>query len=230
MKILCWNDSRANREIDPDDVAIWYAWLDQIDPGPFEKILSADELMRAARYKNRDAANRFIIGRGILRTVLGRYLRIDKELLTFSSTRFGRPFLTGFSDKSVDFNVSHSGNLLAIAISATRKVGIDVECINEDIDTHAASAIVFSPEEVAFLNANENRTKKFYEIWTRKEAVLKSTGTGFSYPSTRFSVISSTSQSFTPWISGDVTGGNRCDLVQFFPYDGYSGALATINQ
>jgi 4'-phosphopantetheinyl transferase len=230
LNILCWNDPRANLKTTTDGVDIRYAWLDQGDPLFFENILSEDEMIRAKRYKTMDIRNRFVTGRGILRIVLGKFLAVEPTDVQISSTWFGKPVLTGFSNQSIDFNVSHSGNLMVIAISENQRVGIDLECVDWKIDAHAAASIVFSSEEIDYLHGNEYEPEMFYEIWTRKEAVLKTTGFGFSYPSTRFSVISSKPQSFLPWISGEVTKGNRCDIQHFSLFDDYSAALATINK
>jgi 4'-phosphopantetheinyl transferase len=230
LNILCWNDPLPKHELSPDGTSIWYAWLDQVDSGFFDSILSTDEKVRANRYKNMDIRNRFVAGRGILRTVLGRFLAVDPSVIQISSTWFGKPVLAGFSGTSIDFNVSHSGNLMVIAISENHRVGIDLECIDQKIDARAAASIVFSSEEIDYLHENENQPGKFFDIWTRKEAVLKTTGFGFSYPSTRFSVISSRPQSFLQWISGEVTKGNRCKIEHFSLFNDFSAALATINQ
>ncbi len=225
-----WKELQAKRDVPPDDVAIWYAWLDQIDTAFIKNILSADEQVRAGRYLNSEAGKRFIIGRGILRMALGKYLSVNPASLLFSYTRFGKPVLVGQDRNSLDFNLSHSGNLLLVAVSQNRKVGIDLEWINPDIDSRAAASIVFSTQEIEYLHQSGYQPGNFYEIWTRKEAVLKAMGAGFSYPARKFSVISSKQQTFLTWISGDVTKGNHCNLVQFSPFGGYAGALATINQ
>jgi 4'-phosphopantetheinyl transferase len=225
-----WNEIQVTYELPRNEVAIWYAWLDQVDPELFQNILSADEINRADRFKNAEVANRFVTSRGILRMVLARYLHVNPASLNLSTTNYGKPFLTGLWSNSINFNISHSGNLMLIAISEDQKVGIDLEKIHHDIDSKSIASIVFSSEEIAYLSRSGYQPGDFYEIWTRKEAVLKATGLGFSYPSDRFSVISVESESYLPWILGEFTKGKHCYVIPFTPFNGYSGALATINQ
>jgi len=74
--ILTWNSSPVNRAIGPTDVWVWSAALDQ----PAEVVqhlhgwLAADERSRADRFHFDRDRRRFIVGRGVLRSILGGYL------------------------------------------------------------------------------------------------------------------------------------------------------------
>jgi 4'-phosphopantetheinyl transferase len=74
------------------------------------------------------------------------------------------------------FNISHSGNMVIVGFDEDDEVGVDIEEIKE-IDV-ASMASYFHPDEIDYLNENANDKAVFYEIWTRKEAFLKASGTG----------------------------------------------------
>src|SRR5258708_16468453 len=79
----------------PHDVHVWRAWLDQRDDvvQRLEPLLSADERRRADRFHFAQHREHFIVSRGSLRTILGRYLNIDPGRLTFAYGPFGKPTL-----------------------------------------------------------------------------------------------------------------------------------------
>jgi 4'-phosphopantetheinyl transferase len=73
-----------------------------------------------------------------------------------------------------DFSISHSGDLVVFCESST-DVGIDLELIApldfEDL------ASFFHTDEKEYIKSGDIRNR-FYEIWVKKEAVLKAIGTG----------------------------------------------------
>src|SRR5690606_38644752 len=78
------------------------------------------------------------------------------------------------------FNLSHSGSIMALAVTRAGPVGVDVERIDASRSMEELVARNFAPgEQAAFLALPEGeRTDAFFEIWTRKEAFLKVTGEG----------------------------------------------------
>ena len=88
------------------------------------------------------------------------------------------------------FNVSHSGDLLLIAIAINRAVGVDVEQVRTDVDFDAIAARFFSVAEQRLLAALPQDLKRcaFYSCWTRKEAYLKARGDGLAMPLDTFDV------------------------------------------
>ncbi len=95
------------------------------------------------------------------------------ELKQLNFNAYGKPATTvdGFQ-----FNISHSGNLILIAID-DRAVGIDVEHCKK-IDYRLIAKRFFSGAERDLLAANEYDIKLFYKIWTLKESYLKYLGIG----------------------------------------------------
>jgi 4'-phosphopantetheinyl transferase len=90
----------------------------------------------------------------------------------------------------MQFNISHSGDLVLIAIAKGRAVGVDVEKIRTDLDPDSIAARFFSANECKVLAslAGPERYQAFFTCWTRKEAYLKARGVGLSVPLDRFDV------------------------------------------
>jgi 4'-phosphopantetheinyl transferase len=148
--------------------------------------LCAEERERADRYVFPEHRRRFIVGRGILRILLGRYLGVSPAGISFHYTEFGRPFL---ANEDLRFNVSHSGDIALFGFVRNADIGIDVECIRP-ISTMEIAARFFSPNERETLaSVSEGlREAAFYRCWTRKEAYLKAKGLGLQTPLDSFTV------------------------------------------
>jgi 4'-phosphopantetheinyl transferase len=139
----------------------------------FSAILSQDELERAKRYHHIRDTNRFIISRGALRMLLGKYLKLEPSIVEFGQGANKKPFI-----KKTDlfYNVSHSGDLILLSVS-TSETGCDIELINRKFDFRDVLKDYFSESEGAFIQ-QENSIERFFTVWTRKEAFTKATGTG----------------------------------------------------
>ncbi|GET42134.1 4'-phosphopantetheinyl transferase family protein [Microseira wollei] len=164
------------------DVHIWRAELDQPEwcQTQLAATLSTDEQARAQRFHFDVHRQRFIVGRGILRNILGRYLGKEPGELEFCYSDRGKPSLAG-SNSSVCFNLSHSQSLALYAI-ARRPIGIDLEFIRPLDDALKLAQRFFSPREYAFIAAlpPDQKQKAFFQLWTCKEAYLKATGEGLA--------------------------------------------------
>jgi 4'-phosphopantetheinyl transferase len=146
----------------------------------FELHLSPDEKGRAAQFRFEHDRNSFVIARGVLRILLGRYLHISPVSILFKYGSKGKPALAGSA--GIDFNVSHSGGLAVFAFTAGCEVGVDVERIRPLPDMQSIADRFFCSEEAAelmSLTANQ-REHGFYLCWTRKEAYIKASGDGLS--------------------------------------------------
>ena len=154
-----------------------------------ERYIAPDERQRAERLLDPQIRNRFIACRGLLREILGTYLGVPPRELQLAVQEHGKPCLTA-STPRLDFNLSHSGSLLLLAVAANRDVGIDLEQIRHDTPFPEMARLAFSPQEQHELfDLPEHRQRNaFYRCWTRKEAFLKACGLGFNLPSHRFAV------------------------------------------
>lgn len=164
-------------DLKPGEVHVWQARLN-VSTVPFDSLLSPDERDRAARFKFDLHRQRFVAGRGILRSILARYLKIDPQALKFSYEPGGKPFL----EERLQFNLAHSEDLALIAVTLDRPVGIDVEAIRSIENLEALTERFFTSNEYeAICRAQiEARSGLFFRYWTCKEAILKATGAGLS--------------------------------------------------
>jgi 4'-phosphopantetheinyl transferase len=158
---------------------------------PLEPLLSPDEQARAARLLREADRRRFVVGRTALRAALGQHLGVPGASLVLRLGLHGKPELDpaqGFPP--VGFNVAHSGDLILIAITPDRRVGVDVERIRADVDLDRIARRAFSAREYRELCQlpGSERREAFFCGWTRKEAFLKAHGAGITLGLDRFDV------------------------------------------
>lgn len=176
-----------------DEIHVWHASIDREASAicELEGVLSAEELARANQFHFAKDRNRFVIARGLLRELLGAYLQQTPKSLEFSYAQHGKPFLSGANSSSgLNFNLSHSGDMVAYAIARERTLGIDVELMRPDLAGDDIAERYFSPREVKDLRTlpPEKRVEGFFNCWTRKEAYLKATGMGLHIALDSFAV------------------------------------------
>ncbi len=170
--------------LSPDAVHIWSAALE--DGAPIEvcrQVLSQGERDRAERFRFEHLRRRFVIAHGFLRDVLGGYLGMAPAAIRFETGEHGKPFVPG---AEVQFNLSHSGDLAALAVTRARSIGVDVELARPVEWLDEIAARFFAAGEREKIAAAPDRDRAFFECWTRKEAYIKGVGGGLSIPLTSF--------------------------------------------
>ena len=181
---FAWNPAPATFLVGSDEVHVWRATLDLpiARVTSFEQTLAADKRTRAGQFHFQKDRTHFIVARGLLRTILGRYLGQDPRTLRFCSNAYGKPGLAPEcgGDASLSFNVSHAGALALYAVTCNRAIGIDLEDIRMDVECDSISEHFFSPRERRLLRAipSAQRPEAFFHCWTRKEAYVKARGHG----------------------------------------------------
>jgi len=144
------------------------------------ELLSDDERQHLNGYRIREAAERYIVTRALVRSVLSHRLGIPGPVIKVSRTDTGKPVLTA----GVHFNVSHSGDLVLLAVSEQRPVGVDVERKRPVVKVRALSQRWLSDRERASLerlrSLGIDESDSFLRIWSLKEAQLKALGVGIS--------------------------------------------------
>ena len=170
-----------------DGVEIHRLHLDAPALDPTTEALSEQERLRARSFHQAIDRTRFVVGRTTLRQLPGARLGLAPRQVPLLEGPHGKPMLPGGGD--LHFNVSHAGDHVLVAISEGRAIGIDVE-VWAPLGLEAVASLVFSPAEQWELaqRREPRRTRDFFRCWTRKEAVLKGEGTGFSVEASRLHV------------------------------------------
>jgi len=112
-----------------------------------------------------------------LRRVLSCYAAVNPLQWRFSRGEHGKPALKD-AQADLDFNVSHSGDRLACAVTRGASVGVDLEHCHAERDVMRLARRFFGAEEVAALEdcAAALQSDRFYDYWTLKEAAVKCRG------------------------------------------------------
>ncbi|MFD4243582.1 4'-phosphopantetheinyl transferase family protein [Streptomyces sp. NPDC058525] len=147
--------------------------------------LDRAESLRAGRFRRFADLDRFLVAHICLRDVLGTVLEtppgrlvIDREPCTACGGPHGRPYLPG---RPVHFSLAHAGDLVLVAVAPV-PVGVDVEEIPSDALVRDTAAALHEDERAELLALSRtSRPAAFARCWTRKEAVLKSTGQGLAH-------------------------------------------------
>ena len=177
----------------PNEVHIWSisthalaAYLNE-----FALILSLAEQTKAANFVFANDRQRFILARGLLRLLLSQYLQIKPQQISFALTKHGKPQIANYSSIPIQFNLSHSHDMILYSFAKDISLGIDIEYRHTGINILGIAKRFFAGAEVEYLQQLE-RTEQFtafYKIWTQKEAVTKMLGTGLYHSLNSINVL-----------------------------------------
>ena len=189
------------------EIRVWKARLD-LEPRRISKLsqlLSEEERRKAGRFYFARDSRRFTAARAALRLILGQYLERAPACVEFAYGASGKPFLR---DTTLRFNVSHSADIVLVAVADGCEVGVDVERMRPQPEIHRIAELVFPAREFAELQSApvEAQNDVFFRLWTRNEARLKASSLAFG---------SVRQETHDDW--------SVCPIV---PEEGYIGAVA----
>lgn len=147
---------------------------------PLTTYLSPDEQAELAAKKHPET---YLAARAFTRLALSQALQIAPLDLEITRTEKGKPQLHNY--QNIGFNLSHSGNYLALAITQGEPhrcyIGVDIER-HKKRDIMSIAKNYFHAHEYALLenysaHADQQQTS-FFKLWTLKEAFFKALGTG----------------------------------------------------
>jgi 4'-phosphopantetheinyl transferase len=191
----------------------------------FEPVLSEEEVDRAARFHFRKLRDSFVLTRGILRHLLGRYLGVPPAAIRISYGSKGKPALA--DNKLLQFNMSHSGDKAIIALTRDCAIGVDVERVRFMTDMQQIAERFFCPEEAAEILSFPDCQRAFFFCWTRKEAFIKAIGDGLSVPLDSFRVTVRADSPERLVHPGSETGAVESWTLRGLSLgEGYEGAVA----
>lgn len=216
--------------LEEDEIHLWSACLDPPEATVEDHVptLSAEEQLRAARFVFPRDRRRFVVGRSVLRAMLGRYLGRDPRQIALAYGEQGKPRLADGGGDLL-FNLAHAHELMVVALARGRELGVDLERIRPLDDVGGLAASVFAPEELATLRSLPpgSRQEAFFACWTRKEAFVKAGGEGIAHGLDRFEVsLRADEPAALRTVDGDSERAASWSLRELRPAPGYVGALA----
>lgn len=169
-------------DLAPDVVDVWTAPLDVGDDELQEMLhrLSSGEQKRVAGLLEERAARQTIVSRAMQRQLLASYVGGSPADIQFGMVAMGKPTLSRPNDIGLQFNTTHSGDLVIIAVTAFREVGVDVERVKPLPRALKVSKRCFSAEEHDYLLSLPpgELDRAFLSIWVKREGTAKARGDG----------------------------------------------------
>ena len=216
-------------ELNKNNALIFTAYL----PSLYEHLpslsepLSIQEKTQAKKFINSYLRERYIISHGLLRYLLAFYAKSNPHTIEYSFNQFGKPFLKNNSS-NLQFNMSHSKDYAAYILALDCQVGIDIEQKDKDMDVQELSSLVLTKEEAIIFNELNSAEKldTFYEVWTKKEAILKAFGQGLSHPMTSIEVMNVAANNGSHYLANNL----KFYCSKLTDLNGYSRAVAIAHE
>jgi 4'-phosphopantetheinyl transferase len=158
-------------------VRVWVIRTDLPDSmvASLERLLDDGERERADAFGRADLRARFVAARGAIRMIVGRELRIAPEQVRWQLGQRGKPLL---GQAGPHVSMSRSGELAALALAGTRRVGVDVQRIEAGLDPVRMSERFYPVAEASYVATAgpDGQADRFTRLWARKEACVKVSG------------------------------------------------------
>ena len=230
MSNTVWLKPPFQPRLGDDRVHVWCASLKL----PTNKIarltalLSSNELARADKFYFPEHKERFIAARGILRQLLGSYLKISPKEIEFEYSDRGKPRLaSSMVNSSLQFNVSHSLDYALYGFGNNYLIGVDLEYLREMEDVVELAKRFFTHREYQLITnlSGKEQQKAFFQLWTAKEAYLKAIGTGLSDSLTDIELTSDGINLKLQAINGNVSDLSDWSMYHFAPAANYVSTI-----
>lgn len=196
LRALGWCDPPVQTKLVPGEVQLWLIRVPEanLEVDRLTARLSPAERERARAKRVAEKRHEYIAGQASLRTLLARQLDIDPMLVEYARGPKGKPYLdTSIHSGSprVQFNITHSGALVMVAMALDAELGVDVEWHNERTNPDRVARRAFSKAEQDAMSAlpASARRRHFFALWTCKEALVKCTGLGIHSGMSNFEIV-----------------------------------------
>jgi phosphopantetheine--protein transferase-like protein len=153
------------------------------------RVLNADEMIRAERFKDPILGQQWAYFRFALRQILSRYLFYKPHQIQFKFGSYGKPELIS-PRSTMYFSLSHASAQARLAITRIAPIGVDTEFLKPIVDMRDIAQRFYCIAEYERWMAypESDKINRFYQLWTLKEAVIKAQGSGLSLPLDCFAV------------------------------------------
>lgn len=176
----------------PNDIHLWvtepHKIRDSLLLSHYQQLLTPEETRKQQRYRFEKDQHDALITRAFVRTVLSQYADIAPADWRFEKGEKDKPEIVN-PPLPLRFNISHTTELIACAVTLHDDIGCDVEYIGRDNDILSIADRYFSDLEVKelFSLPEEKQASRFFDYWTLKESYIKAWGLGLAIPLGDFS-------------------------------------------
>lgn len=182
-------------EIKENEIHLWYAHDEDIRDSnllaEYLTLLSHEEHIQQQRFHFEKHRHQYLITRALLRSVLSLYINaIPPKAWKFKKNQYNKPYIANPQlPMALNFNLSHTEKMVVLAVTRDRDIGVDIEYLpraNVGLDI---AMRYFSETEFQELCAlpPESQKRRFFDLWTLKEAYIKARGMGLAIPLDQFS-------------------------------------------
>lgn len=193
----------------------------------YRSILSAREHQRFVSQRLPKGQLQFLLARIVLRHLFSAYHAENPPgHWLFGKSETGRPMVDSAQSR-LEFNLTHTGDVLLIAVSGSGRPGIDAERLGRPVEVSAIARRYFnSSEALQILDAApEIKNELFLRYWTLKESAVKATGQGLSRALKRFSFFAPMTEDFA-YADCDHTDADHADEFKFWSATADNHAIA----
>lgn len=164
-------------------VDVWYWDLSGLERATYlaeaESVMSDQERQRRSRLQQPGAKETFSLSRLFLRSCLSKYSAAQPHAWQFSQNAHGKPAIAQPSLQTpLHFNLSHTSDGMALAVTGSGPVGVDIENVNRRTSLLQTATRYYSETESAVLRSLPalEQQRRFFEYWTLREAYVKARG------------------------------------------------------
>lgn len=238
-------DSQNEEQFDLDFQRMWgeqskivyFCYNDQIQLPKSEDFLSERELTDLRSLDSSTRKEQFLISRWLLKKGLSRLLSIPAPKIEFLKGSLGKLHIKeelarGVSHANLDFNLSHTKEVTLIGITNKGQIGVDVEKVSSRAGKKDVAERFYHPHEMEWMRSispGNEQDRRFFRLWSLKEAIVKAIGGGVFQNLNQFSLNISddfqvTIQSIVePWskkelwqiIESDVIANHVCSIALY---------------
>lgn len=150
---------------------------------------SADYQEKIKRYRRWQDAQLSLLGRILLFKGIEEIYKDNPHDKVIKHTKYNKPY---FDDDLIQFNISHSGDIVVCALSDEHEIGIDIEIVTDIVIYDFKSQMTEIEWDKIVLS--NNKKDSFFDYWTQKEAVIKAHGHGLTIPLKSFEILDNTTK------------------------------------
>jgi phosphopantetheinyl transferase len=194
-KAIAAQDALAAPKVETErSIAVWISDVRTLLTSPSNlRVLTDTDRAALLKISSRSSRDSAMAARILLRLslslVTNRHLAPSEWC--FEQTELGRPYVHARQCREpIDFNVSHTDEIVLVAVGHNVSLGLDVESADQPLEKSLLNAFCHpsETETVQFLAPNLQH-RSFIKLWTEKEAYTKMLGLGHSMEFDSFNLM-----------------------------------------